>query len=373
MKEGWKYKPLGEVCDIYNGNSINSDYKKTHYFGAKSGYPFIATKDVSTIGVINYNNGVRIPNYDEFKVAPPDSVFICAEGGSAGKKFAYVEQNVCFGNKLFCLSPCKSTIRGKFIFYFIQSSFFKEQFYSQLTGLIGGVSAKKFKEINISFPDIHEQQRIVEYLDKAFEHIDSLKDNAQKQLDEARKLFQAALTEAMQPKEGWKSMKFPELIQLKSGDNLSAKKFTSGHYPVYGGNGITGYHNLYNRKGDTIIIGRVGALCGNARLIENSFWLTDNGFEVIIKNNYEINLKFLVNYLNFLNLRQYARQSAQPVISNSSLKGVELLIPTMIEQQKIVNQLNVLSIYIKKLEEINLKTIAECDALKQSILRQIFE
>lgn len=41
MKEGWTYKKLGEVCDIYNGNSINAEYKKDNYFGAKLGLPFI--------------------------------------------------------------------------------------------------------------------------------------------------------------------------------------------------------------------------------------------------------------------------------------------------------------------------------------------
>ena len=63
MKEGWEYKTLGEVCKIYNGNSINADYKKKHFLGATGGLPFIATKDVSPLGTIEYNNGVRIPNY----------------------------------------------------------------------------------------------------------------------------------------------------------------------------------------------------------------------------------------------------------------------------------------------------------------------
>ena len=60
-KEGWKYCKLGETCKIYNGNSINADYKKEHYLGLQIGVPFIGTKDVSFSGQIDYENGVKIP------------------------------------------------------------------------------------------------------------------------------------------------------------------------------------------------------------------------------------------------------------------------------------------------------------------------
>ena len=200
MKEGWGNKTLGEVCKIYNGNSINADYKKKHFLGANEGLPFIATKDVSPLGTIDYKNGVRIPNYEEYKVAPANSVFICAEGGSAGKKFAYVEKDVCFGNKLFCITPKDKSITGKFVYHFVQSDNFRGQFFSLLTGLIGGVSAKKFQTIEIPVPPLSEQQSIVDYLDSAFAKIDAMKANAEKALNEAKALFQASLKEMLRTK-----------------------------------------------------------------------------------------------------------------------------------------------------------------------------
>lgn len=197
MKEGWKNKSLGSVCRIYNGNSINADYKKKHFMGLKEGYPFIATKDVSFSGKINYDNGVRIPFDTNLKIAHPGSVFICVEGGSAGRKIGFVEHEVCFGNKLFCLAP-KDDILGKYLYYYLNSSTFQEQFTERLTGLIGGVSAKKFNEISIIFPSLSEQQEIVDYLDsiqgkisqvhanfiKALCHCDALKQSILKQVFE---------------------------------------------------------------------------------------------------------------------------------------------------------------------------------------------
>ena len=136
---------LDKIANIYNGNSINADYKKKHFTGLETGYPFIATKDVSFNGSINYDNGVRIPYGTEYKTAEPGSVFICAEGGSAGRKIAYVTEKVCFGNKLFCLQPKDGKYNGKFLYYYLMSDAFQSQFKLMLTGLIGGVCAKKFK------------------------------------------------------------------------------------------------------------------------------------------------------------------------------------------------------------------------------------
>jgi type I restriction enzyme S subunit len=127
-------------------------------------------------------------------------------------------------------------------------------------------------------------------------------------------------------REDWISDKLSNCIKLKSGDGLTAKDMTLGDYPVFGGNRIAGYHNEFNQTGEHVIIGRVGALCGNVRYINENIWLTDNAFR-ISEFKYDFDLKFLYYFLNHVNLRSYARQTAQPVISNSSLKNVNLTIP----------------------------------------------
>ena len=238
---------------------------------------------------------------------------------------------------------------------------------------IHNIEFDKYLSIKIPCISLSEQQRIVSRLDSAFAHIDELKANAEKQLSEARTLFQKALTKAMEPKEGWEEFIFSEIIKLQSGDYLSSKDYVNGEYPVYGGNGITGYHNQYNKNGNIIVVGRVGALCGNVHYIDNPIWLTDNGFEVIVKKNIDINMKFLCCYLEYMDLGKYARQTAQPVISNSSLKEIPLYIPPLTEQQRIVSRLDSLSAHVRELEEVTQKTIAECDALKQALLRKVFE
>ena len=220
--------------------------------------------------------------------------------------------------------------------------------------------------------NINEQKSIVDYLDSAFAKIDAMKANAEKALNEAKALFQASLKEMLEPKEGWEEKKLIKEFSLKSGENLSAKNQVIGPYPVYGGNGITGYHNQYNLSGDQILIGRVGALCGNIHYIKERIWVTDNAF-VVNNIGSSWNMFFLSYELEYINLNQYASQTAQPVISNKSMKDVSIFQPPLSVQQSIVETLDSLKSKVDRLQENYNKISQECDALKQAILRQVFE
>ncbi len=176
----------------------------------------------------------------------------------------------------------------------------------------------------------------------------------------------------LEPKEGWEEKKLIQEFSLKSGENLSAKNQVIGPYPVYGGNGITGYHNQYNLSGDQILIGRVGALCGNIHYIKERIWVTDNAF-VVNNISSSWNMLFLSYELEYINLNQYASQTAQPVISNKSMKDVSIFQPSLSEQQSIVTTLDSLKSKVDRLQANYEKISQECDALKQAILRQVFE
>ena len=164
-------------------------------------------------------------------------------------------------------------------------------------------------------------------------------------------------------KQGWEKQYFENCFKLKSGDNLTSKNMSeNGNYPVFGGNGIAGYHNEFNVSGSNVIIGRVGALCGNVRHLTENIWLTDNAFR-IVDFKFDFDHSFLTYLLNYKDLRSYARQAAQPVISNSSLKDVVLQFPKSLkEQQHIVSILDEAFAAIAKAKanaEQNLKNAKE--------------
>jgi type I restriction enzyme S subunit len=165
IPDAWVWTRLSCVAEIYTGNSI-SETEKRLKFTKVAGRYYIGTKDVDFDNNVMYDNGIAIPKQyeDKFRIAPNHSILMCIEGGSAGRKIAIINKDVCFGNKLCCFSPFVDM--GKFIYYYLQSPSFIDMFNDNKTGIIGGVSIAKVKEILIPLPPQREMNRIVAKIDE---------------------------------------------------------------------------------------------------------------------------------------------------------------------------------------------------------------
>ena len=185
---------LKYLADIFNGNSIPDD-KKSEFEGKT--IPYIPTKELSVEdGSINYENGLCVNEGDNFKLAPSESVLMCIEGGSAGKKIGLTDRRVAFVNKLCCIHG--TTVSSKYLYHALRSKDFTDQFYLNMTGLIGGVSTNALKNISISLPDGEGQQSIVtHYLDQKCEQVDTLIANVQAQIEKLKAYKQSLITEVV--------------------------------------------------------------------------------------------------------------------------------------------------------------------------------
>lgn len=171
----WKEETLENICEeITTGNSISESVKKNIYAKVKEGYNYIGTKDLDFDHTFDYENGIKIP-YEEsgFKNAKPNDILLCIEGGSAGRKIGILEQKVCYGNKL-CKFAIKEEINSKYLYYYLQSPIFLKNFYDNLSGIIGGVSIAKIRKIKIMYPNIKEQERMVEKIEKILSLVDEI-------------------------------------------------------------------------------------------------------------------------------------------------------------------------------------------------------
>jgi len=171
----WSFERLGNIGNIFNGNSVNARIKNEKYSGLSEGLPFIATKDVGYgFQALDYSNGVLIPvNEPKFKVAKKGAVLICSEGGSAGKKCGITSQDICFGNKLFANELFGNIVPEYILAYYLSPSFYN-QFQNYMTGIIGGISSAKFSELIVAIPPIDEQKRIVKKLNQLMAFCDEL-------------------------------------------------------------------------------------------------------------------------------------------------------------------------------------------------------
>ena len=172
---------LKNECEIYTGNSI-SDSEKDNYIDSNNANPYISTKDINvdTHQISYYNDMFVKKENKKFKIAPKNSILLCIEGGSAGRKIAITNQDVAFVNKLCCINSKKKN--NKYYYYYFQCDKFLQDFNLNLSGLIGGVSISKLSNLKIISYNIETQNKIVYYLDKKCSKIDKIIEDNRKQI-----------------------------------------------------------------------------------------------------------------------------------------------------------------------------------------------
>ena len=193
MRE-FEHIKLKYVANIFNGNSI-PDELKGNYEGKS--IPYIPTKELSVEdGAINYDNGLSVNETDGFRIAPSESVLMCIEGGSAGKKIGFTDRPVAFVNKLCCIHG--TTAFPKILYHALRSKDFTDQFFLNMTGLIGGVTVSVLKNLTITIPKrISEQQAIADILDCKCTQIDALIANEEQQIAKLKAYKQSVITETV--------------------------------------------------------------------------------------------------------------------------------------------------------------------------------
>lgn len=124
--------------------------------------------------------------------------------------------------------------------------------------------------------------------------------------------------------------------KLRSGEKLNKLKFSDAEKcPVYGGNGIVGYYEESNRRGDSIIIGKVGMHCGNIHFSSKPYWLTSNAISLEVMDTNNVFSPYLAHVLKSLDLNDLSTGTAQKFISITQLKKIEVSLPSYEKQVEL--------------------------------------
>lgn len=406
IPNNWCWTRLTFLSDLLTGNSINAKEKENKYMNLSEGYNYIATKDISFNSNINYNNGVKIPFENNFKIAKKNSSLLCIEGGSAGRKIGFLNQDVCFVNKLCAFYPIK--IEAKYLFYFLQSPIFNISFKEKMNGLIGGVSVAKLKDIPIILPPINEQQRIVNRIESLFVKLDRAKElieNTLAQFEQNKmailhKAFTGELTAKWRKEKGilkdtWKSMALENCGTWSGGGTPSMScgdYWENGNIPWITSKDMK---NIYIEKTQKYITEK-GVECSSAKYIDKPaiLFVTRSGilrriFPVcMVKIPFTVNqdLKVLVpskmvclEYLYWICIYKSNKilgtcmKSGTTVesISTDKLKKFKITVPTIEEQQEIVNILDKLLAKYNKIKNLE-QQLEKIELLKKAILAKAF-
>ncbi len=158
----------------------------------------------------------------------------------------------------------------------------------------------------------------------------------------------------------WKKYKLGDLVTFQRGHDLPKTQFIEGKYPIWGSNGIIGYHYEFTTKGNGIVIGRSGNI-GKPQFCKEDFWAHNT--TLYVKEFHNSNPKFIFYLLQTMNLANYNSGSAVPTLNRNYIHPIEVEAPNLETQTRIANFLSQFDDKIELNRQMN-KNLEELAQLK---------
>jgi type I restriction enzyme S subunit len=391
MKKGWQWKPLGEVCKTGSGGTPLKD-RKEYYEGGT--IPWLMSGEVSQGEVWETTKFITQKGLDNCaaRMFPKDTVLVAMYGATAGQvgilRFeATTNQAVCgiFPNTQFV---------PEFLFYFLLSK--KDDLVAQATGNAQpNISQIKIKNTEVPLAPLPDQQRIVGLLDKAFAGLATAKANAEKNLQNARALFESHLQSVFtQRGKGWVEKRLVEVSRefgrgkskhrprnepalyngpypfIQTGDISNADHWLTDHTQTYSERGLA--QSRLWPKG-TICIAIVGATVGETAILDFESCFPDSVIGIVVNDEVADNeyVEFLLQSFKAL-LKEKGKGTARDNINLGTFENQMFPFPPLKRQKKIVATLNALREETQRLASLYERKLAALEALKKSLLHQAF-
>jgi type I restriction enzyme S subunit len=389
MKIGWQAKTIGEVCEVVNGGTPKTGIKEfwngvhlwiTPAEMGKRASPYVSEteRQITDKGLGN----------SSAKLLPQKSVILSSRA-PIGHLVINTEP-MAFNQGCKGLIP-SDNLQYKYLYYYLVG---KVDLLNSLgTGAtFKELSGGKLKEVPIPLPPLPEQQRIVSILDEAFVGIATATANAEKNLANARELFESYLQSVFDNKGvDWVEKRLGEVSDLLDCLHKTPKYVDSGFPMVRVTDVKKGYLNLsrtkqvdkttfdafskkYTPKIGDIVFSRVGSY-GVSSLVNSNdpFCLGQNTVFIIPKIHPTFLYYFLNSSIAKLQYDELVEGVTQPTISMKSIRAVSLFVPpSMEEQTTLAQKIDELSTETKRLEAIYLQKLNALEELKKSILNQAF-
>lgn len=361
--DGFMKARLGEIFEIGSGGTPSK--KNPEYYNGN--IPWIKTGDLKEKYLYKSEDYITELglNNSSAKMCEPDTVLIAMYGATIGAT-SILKIPACTNQA--CATFKKSDkITPEFLYYFFRSQ--KERFVKDgVGGAQPNISAGYLKKIEIELLPLKKQNEITNTLDK----LQSIITHLRTQLEKLDLLVKARFVELFGDyhtnNKGFESHKGKDLFKFSSGRFLSEEKRFEKGIPVYGGNGIAWYTEKPLIDYPTIIIGRVGAWCGNIHTIYEPVWITDNAIYIKEQKTSKFTLEFLAELMKIMDFRQYADFSGQPKITQKPLETLEYLTPPINMQ----NEFTEFCKQIEKSKSILQQELTQTQTLFDSLMQEYF-
>jgi len=388
MKEGWVYKTVGELFETYAGGTPHKSHAE-YYVGGT--IPWLKSGEVCKKYITateSYITELGLKN-SSAKYYPQNTVVVAMYGATAAQVGILKFETT--SNQAVCGLLPNGKFLPEFVYYYFTN--IKEDLAAQAQGgAQPNLSQVKIKKVLLPILSLSDQQRIVSYLDAEFAKIEALKANAEKQLQAAKDLFQAALKELLTPKEGWKIVNIGDVFKSYSGGtpNKSHKEYYNNATIPWLNSGevcqkyITSTSNYISELGlknssakffpvNTVLIAMYGATAAQAGILK--FEATSNQAICGLLPTKEILPEFVYYWFlyNKTEFASMAQGGAQPNLSQIKIKAMPIPKINLNQQKIICDKLEKLDEHVKALQTNYTETITLCNDLKQALLKKVFE
>ena len=395
--ENWKLTNLGDVANFVRGpfgGSLKKEFFVDEGYAVYEQQHAIRNQFHSVRYFIDEN---KFKEMKRFELHENDIIMSCS--GTMGK-VAIVPNNIQKGiinQALLKISP-SNKLDSKFLENYMKSVTFLNYLNAEVKGVAikNVASVKDLKQIPILLPPLTEQQAIVEKLDFAFDAIEKAKANIEKNIENAKELFQSKLNEIFSQKgEGnkkWVFKKLSDIFDVRDGTHDSPKYQESGFALVTSKNLKKGkitldkikfisekdFININKRsnvsKGD-ILFAMIGTIGNPVVIMEEPDFAIKN--VALIKSNKENNSYFFSYYLDLemviKKMQDESKGTTQRFVSLGYMRNFEVPCPKIEIQNKIVKQIDLLSEQTNLLQEKYKQKLANLEELKKSILEKAFK
>lgn len=389
MKAGWQRKMLSEVSAINYGytESANSD---------PVGPKFLRITDLQD-DQVDWSNvpfcRIESSDFPKYRLASGDIVF-ARTGATTGKSFLVSDPpESVFASYLIRLRIIDKGLLPEFVALYFQTwAYWKAVKEGSSGSAQGGFNASKLGALSIAIPPLPEQQHIVAILDEAFDGIATARANTEKNLQNARALFESHLHSIFtNGGAGWQEKALGEVYDVRDGTHDSPKYHATGFPLITSKNlkreGLSfadvsliceeDYIKINQRsevhKGD-VLFAMIGTI-GNPTLveIEPNFSIKNVALFKVPKDQSGAFLKhYLASELVISKMMREAKGTTQKFVGLGYLRRFPIRIPSFSEQLAVVKRLDELAAETQRLESLYQRKLAALDELKKSLLHKAF-
>lgn len=373
MREGWKIEQLKNICKVF----VDGDWIETKNQSSK-GIRLVQTGNIGFGYFNNKEDKSRFISEETFKDLKcteilPGDLLVSRLPDPVGKSCIIPDLKTKMITGVDCtIIRLKEYLSPQYLLYYQMSNQYLKDVDSRVTGTTRSrISRKNLGLISIPIPPLPEQKQIVAILDKAFAAIDQAKANIEKNIQNAKELFQSKLNQIISQKdEGWEEKRFKDVCVLQRGFDLPKRLREHGEYLLVSSSGIIDTHVEAKVKAPGVVTGRSGSI-GNLFYIEDDFWpLNTTLYIKDFKGNIE---EYVYYFIKQFDLKRFSSGTGVPTLNRNFVHDEIVFSTSDIETQKqIVNQLNSLKSEIEGLESYYKQKLTNLEELKKSILQKAF-